>query len=259
MKRKYALKRDTVDQRDHKFSRTFFPHGEVVLPPSVDLRPQCPSVYDQGELGSCTANAGCTCRAMLLEGEELSLSRMFLYYAERALEENTQKDSGASLRDACKAIFRWGICEEKYMPYDVSKYKAPPSKIALRSAAKYKINAYKSLENLDEIRQNLAFRQQPVMMGMDVYESFESEMTAKTGILSMPHTGEKNLGGHAVLVVGYRDVDQKGGWKKKSAVPQGYLIMRNSWGSSWGQEGYFYMPYAYVSQGYTYDYWMMED
>ncbi len=253
----YKLKRDTVDKRDLKFSRYLTPHREVVLPRTVDLRPECPPVFDQGNLGSCTANAGCACRMMLLDNKT-DLSRLFLYYIERGLNGEIKKDEGASLRDACKSINKVGVCEEKYMPYDVDKYSQPPSREAVTNASKYKITAYKSLGSLDEIKQSLALRQQPVMLGMDVYESFESEEVARTGFMPLPGKDEKKMGGHAVLAVGYRDISKPHGLFGKVRSHGGYLIVRNSWGKDWGDKGYFYMPYEYVVPGYTYDYWIME-
>jgi len=254
----YNYKRDKTDKRDIQFSATILPHSEVVLPKSVDLRSKCPPVYDQGKLGSCTANAGCACRIMLLNNTQVDLSRLFLYFTERGLEGNFLKDVGASLRDTCKSIYKFGICEENLMPYDEKKYSHPPSKKAFQSAGKYRISAYKSLSTLDEIKQNLALRQQPVLLGMDVYESFESNVVKDTGKMRMPKKNEKNLGGHAVLVTGYKDSKRSYGFMSNNKSDSGYLIIRNSWGSNWGDKGYFYMPYEYVKPEYTYDYWIME-
>lgn len=257
MKHIYNYVRDKSDSRDLHFSQSIFPHAEVVLPKSVDLRSKCPPVYDQGELGSCTANTACTCRLMLLSDSGISLSRMYLYYMERYFYGNVQKDEGASLRDACKSIYKVGICEEKYMPYDPEKYRQPPSRQAMLNADRYRIIAYKSLHSLEEIKQNLAFRQQPVMIGMDVYESFEGEAIEKTGIMPLPGKNEKRLGAHAVLVVGYKNI-RRSHHKNSQDENSGYLIVQNSWGDSWGDKGYFYMPYRYVTAHHTYDYWIME-
>jgi C1A family cysteine protease len=258
MMHKYSYKRDMPDTRDFKFSKSATPHPDIILPGSVDLRPKCPPVYDQGDLGSCTANAGCTCRAMLLQDEQINLSRMYLYYMERVIEGNVCKDDGASLRDTCKSIYKAGICEETYMPYIPAKYSAQPSRPAIYNASQYTIAAYKSLSSLDAIIQNIAFRQQPVLLGMDVYESFESDLVSETGIMPMPRETEKKLGSHAVLVVGYRSMVKYRGRSGQYRIRPGYLIVRNSWGDQWGDKGYFYMPYDYVVPMYTYDYWIME-
>jgi C1A family cysteine protease len=258
MKYLYNYKRDNEDTRDFRFSESIVPHPEVVLPKSVDLRSKCPPVYDQGKLGSCTANAGCSCRVMLLNDPGITLSRLYLYYMERHFYGDTHKDEGASLREACKSIYKAGVCEEKYMPYDPKKYKQSPNKHAFTNADNYKIIAYRSLNTLEEIKQSLAFRQQPVMIGMDVYESFESKAVAQTGIMPIPEKNEKRLGGHAVLVVGYKNTRTIYHRKSKQKETYGYLIVRNSWGESWGDKGYFYMPYSFVTPSHTYDYWIME-
>ncbi len=255
---KYSYKRDKIDNRDLRFSSSVSPHPEIILPKLIDLRATCPPVYNQGKLGSCTANAGCTCRAMLLQDKQIQLSRMFLYYEERKLEGKSNEDYGASLRDTCKSIYKKGICEETYMPYNPENYMLPPSKLARINAQKYKIIAYKSLSSLDEIKQNIAFRQQPVLLGMSVFESFESDAVSKTGIMPMPRNSEKKLGAHAVLVVGYKDLVKHHGMSGRHKLQQGYLIVRNSWGDKWGDKGYFYMPFNYVIPDYTFDYWIME-
>lgn len=259
MLKKYLLNRDPIDNRDYKFS--LIPHASVILPKMLDLRSSCPAVYDQGQEGSCTANAGCAARAMLLRNPSLYLSRAFLYYEERNLEGTIAQDSGATIRDICKAAQKYGICEDTFMPYVDGDYTTPPTDEALQNALNYKITAYKRLLLLDDIRKSLALNQNPVLIGMTVFESMESDTVTKTGILPMPDQNEQELGGHAVLIVGYNDA--------KSLQPSifniisfgicssGYLIVRNSWGESWGDKGYFYMPYEYFLR-YTFDYWIFE-
>lgn len=238
---KYHLMKDTPDDRDYFLDLS----SQITqkLPISVDLRSKCPSVYDQGQEGSCTANAGVAARVMLLQKPNLLLSRAFLYYEERYLEGTTRSDSGATIRDVCKALSSYGVCEENYMPYGPSTLYKAPSSIALKNALNYKVKSYQRLITLNDIKTYLANNTQPVLIGMEVYESMETEQVAKTGILPMPQSNEKILGGHAVLIVGYDDAKQ-------------VLIIRNSWGSNWGDKGYFYMPYPYF-QKYTSDYWVI--
>ncbi|MBC2582021.1 C1 family peptidase [Clostridium sp. DJ247] len=261
MNYKYNLRKDKFDERDFHFAHSISPIASVKLPPSVDLRYKCPPVYDQGELGSCTANAGCACRALLANNSRLMLSRLFLYYMERSLKGTVTEDSGASVRDICKAANKFGICEEMYMPYDVNNFSIQPSNDAINNAQVYKINSYRKLNTLDEIKQNIAFRQQGVLAGMDVYDSFQSEEVARTGRMTIPKSTEQNYGGHAVLIVGYIDTQNTLSklkfMFKWSEAPQGYLIVRNSWGANWGEHGYFYMPYEFVTKGYAYDFWTM--
>lgn len=258
----YNLKKDDKDERDIIFSQV---KAEAALPSFMDIRNLCPLIYDQGNQGSCTANAGCAARVMLLGKPSLDLSRAFLYYCERSLEGTTDQDSGASIRDICKAANKFGICEEAFMPYNDVDYTTAPSKEARENAVNYKINAYNRLNSLYDIKTSIAVMKKPVIIGMDVFESMESAYVASTGKLTMPEKREQNLGGHAVLVVGYNDKGSNGCsfvrsiynriFKKSNSI--GYLIIRNSWGSSWGDKGYFYMPYEYFEK-YSYDYWIME-
>lgn len=278
--RVYNLKHDQVDTRDYLFSSLLNIHPDVKLPTKIDLRPNCPQIYDQGQEGSCTANAGVAARVMLSKKADLLLSRQFLYRKERELEGTVTEDSGASMRDICDALYKFGVCEEQLMPYIEENLFDVPSTEAITNAAKYKVKSYSRVNNIDEIKQSLALKQQPVLLGMTVFESMETESVAKSGVLPMPKTDEQQLGGHAVLVVGYCDTNGleilKGelteieekvsdffGKKKPAPKPAptpkgiGYLILRNSWGEDWGQKGYFLMPYDYVNKGYAYDFWSL--
>lgn len=238
---KYHLGKDKYDERDYILSIT--KQTEQKLPLIIDLRSKCPSVYNQGKEGSCTANAGVAARVMLLQNPKLLLSRAFLYYEERSLEGTTNRDSGATIRDVCRALNIYGVCEETYMPYLSTAISTAPSSSAILNANKYKIKAYQRLLSLNDVKLYLATSAQPVLIGMEVFQSMETVTVAKTGQLPMPKVGEQLLGGHAVLVVGYDD-------NKK------VLIVRNSWGAAWGDKGYFYMPYSYFNY-YTSDYWVL--
>ena len=249
--RQYNLQRDPADERDYKLSAIVKPVSYAKLPKKVDLRSKCPAVFNQGSLGSCTAQAGSAARIMLEGNPSLDLSELYLYYMERVLEGTVDKDNGATMRSICKALNKYGICEEKYMPYIPQNFRVPPSAQAHENAANRKITAYRSLYGIKQVKECLAFRQQPVMIGMEVYESFEQ--MSKDGKLKIPKPGEACLGGHAVLVVGY--VDNTFPCLSSS---KGYFIVRNSWGSQWGDKGYFYMPYEFVSQGYAWDFWTLE-
>ncbi|SPM39927.1 Cysteine protease, C1A family [Mycobacterium numidiamassiliense] len=207
------------------------------LPPAeYDLRPSMPPVYDQGQLGSCTGNA--IAAAMEYERDRQGLSdfvpsRLFIYYNERALEGTVSSDSGAVIRDGIKVVNRDGVCPEALWPYDIGVFTVKPPKRCYVEAETDKAVQYEGIQTLvalkDAIASNLA-----VVFGFTVYASFESPMVAQTGVMPMPKKGEATVGGHAVLAVGYSDAE-------------GHLIVRNSWGPSWGDKGYFYMPYEYLT------------
>lgn len=230
-RRKYSCRKDHQDPRDFKF--TAIRYGISQLPASVDLRTKMSPVVDQGDLGSCTANAIASGLKEYFNlktgGALIRLSRLFLYYFERELEGTVGEDSGAELRDGMKVLQKTGVCPEVFWPYVIQIFDRQPNQKAVKRAAPYKINAYRRIKDLAELKAALA-EDRPVVFGFEVYESFEADEVARTGILPMPDESEQLLGGHAVLAVGYDD-------------QKGWVIARNSWGEAWGDRGYFYIPY----------------
>ena len=230
-KRIYNLKIDRVPQTELKF-KTF---AKVTLPQTVDLRSQFPPVYDQGNLGSCTANALCAVHEFETVDENIDKgfkpSRLFLYYNERLVENTVNEDSGALLSDGIKCMKRYGVCSEKYCPYVIEKFTQRPSPQAYADALKQKVVTASNIHQDVTSMKTSLYNKNPFVVGIAVYSSFESEEVAKTGLVPMPSDNEECLGGHAIVCVGYT----KDHW-----------IMRNSWGSSWGDKGYFYLPYLYL-------------
>ena len=257
MLKKYHWMRDFHDSRDHQIhkSAAFSLKSVNALPSSVDLRPECSPVEDQGQLGSCTGNALVGALEFLENDKHwdeslthnvfVNLSRLFVYYNERFIEGDVKQDNGAQIRDGIVALHKYGVCSEAVWPYFVHKFAVKPSDVAYSEATNRKIQAYARVDqsSVDNIRQALASGY-PIVFGFTVYSQFESDEVASTGVLNMPDTAtEQNMGGHAVLAVGYDDLSQR-------------VIVRNSWGSSWGQHGYFTMPYAYItSQDLSSDLW----
>lgn len=204
---------------------------------SVDLRPSCPDVYDQGHLGSCTANAIGFCyhfdELKQKEAQPFIPSRLFIYYNERNLEGHVSEDSGAEIHDGIQVIHSLGVCSENDWPYNIDKFKEKPSNNCYTSALSHKTIDYRAIsQKLDQLKSAL-IEGFPVVFGFSVYESFESEEVAKTGIMPIPKPDEKLLGGHAVALVGFDNIKK-------------VFIVRNSWGSGWGDNGYFYMPYDFI-------------
>ncbi len=244
--RNYGWKPDVPDQRDYRYYlKSTNPQS---LPESVDLRSKCPPVEDQGQLGSCTANA----LVSALEYLELQkkrkfydLSRLFVYYNERVIENSVNSDSGAMIRDGIKTLANQGVCKENNWKYDIKKFTKKPGKGCYSSALKYVINSYYRIDSLNEMKQCLVSGF-PFVFGFSVYESFESDLVAQTGEVPMPAENEKLLGGHAVMAVGYDDVTQR-------------FIVRNSWGENWGNQGYFTIPYIYLTdRNLSDDFWTIK-
>lgn len=235
VKRIYNWVPDRPDHRDFDWLE----HGEKIrgnsLPARADLRILMSPVEDQGNLGSCTANAFAGNLEFLANraGKTFDASRLFIYWNERAAEGTVGEDSGAIIRDGIKTLAKFGVCDEPLWPYVIRKFKQKPPAPAYKAALARKIQKYIRCRTLYETRACLAAGF-PVVFGFTVYESFESDKVARTGVVPMPSKDEQVLGGHAVLAVGYDDKHKQ-------------LLVRNSWGPKWGQHGYFAMPYDYVA------------
>jgi C1A family cysteine protease len=227
---------DLPDQRDHLYAAP--PVFLADLPPSTDLRPSCPAVYNQGKLGSCTANAiGAAIEfdRLLQKLPDFVPSRLFIYYNERVIEGTVDFDSGAQLRDGIKTVASQGVCPEPEWPYDIEKFTQKPPARAYKDAATDRAISYQSLiQDLNQMKGCLASGY-PFIFGFTVYESFETLVVAESGHAPLPGPRERPIGGHAVMAVGYDDAKQ-------------WFLVRNSWGSRWGLEGYFTLPYAYLIQ-----------
>jgi C1A family cysteine protease len=243
--RRYGWIPDLPDHRDELFSAPVM--ALRTLPPRVDLRPQCPPVYDQGQLGSCTANS----IGAAVEFEQMKQkladvfvpSRLFIYYNERAMERTVDSDSGAQIRDGIKSVAKQGACPESEWPYLIARFKTRPRKSCYVEALRHRVVLYQRLiPTLNQLRGCLATGY-PFVFGFTVYEGFESPKVAKTGHAPMPKPDERALGGHAVMAVGYDD-------------PKQWFLLRNSWGPEWGMKGYFTLPYTYVTGSeLTADFW----
>ena len=233
----YGWVPDLPDGRDLLYAAP--PTALDELPKRVDLRPGCPPVYNQGRLGSCTANA----IAAALEFDQMKQrladvftpSRLFIYYNERAIEGTVDSDSGAMIRDGIKTVAKQGACPEKSWPYKIGKFTEKPAGACYTEAKKHQAIQYLRVsQTLGQLKGCLAAGF-PFVFGFSVYESFESAAVTKTGHAPMPKAGEALLGGHAVTAVGY---DEGREW----------FICRNSWGPKWGMKGYFTLPYPYLLQ-----------
>jgi C1A family cysteine protease len=239
----YGLVPDLPDHRD----RIFKP---AAVPPDtpVDLRQWCAPVMDQGELGSCTAHGitGALRFALLKAGKaDIPMSRLQLYYDERSIEGTTRSDAGAMIRDGIKAAAKKGVAHESLWPYDVKKFTKKPPQTVYKDAKEVEALVYERVSvSVNDLKAAIASGY-PVVIGISVYESFESAGTAKTGMIPMPGKKEQLLGGHCMLVVGY---GQK---------PDTFTV-RNSWAANWGDKGDCYLPEGYLgSTKYGSDYWLV--
>ncbi|HET9402687.1 MAG TPA: C1 family peptidase [Candidatus Acidoferrales bacterium] len=231
----YGWVRDLPDTRDFLYAAPLirFPQG---LPPSVDLRSACPPVYDQGQLGSCTGNgiaAAIEFDQRKQGTKEFMPSRLFIYYNERVMEGTVTHDSGAQIRDGIKSVATLGAPPETDWPYDIQKFAQQPPSAAYANAKQDLVSSYSRVaQNATQMEGCLA-EGYPFVFGFSVYESFESDEVANTGMVPMPSSGEQMMGGHCVVAVGYNDAKR-------------LFTIRNSWGTGWGVKGYCFMPYEYL-------------
>ena len=229
-------------------------------PAKVDLSQWCSPVEDQGNLGSCTANAG----VGLMEyyqrrafGQFLDGSRLFLYKATRELLGWTG-DQGAYLRTTMKSMVLFGVPPESTWPYDISRFDEEPSAFCFAYGQSYRAMKYYRLDPagttpaalLNAIKNSIAGGL-PLMFGFTVYSSIPG-IGAGTGDIPFPAATDKVEGGHAIVAIGYDD-------KRKIGSTTGALKIRNSWGAAWGEDGYGWLPYAYVERELADDFWSMVD
>ena len=227
-----------------------------VAPAVVDLRSFCPPIVDQGQLGSCTANAAAGIIGYYENktyGKFNPASRIFIYKATRDLMKQSG-DTGATIRQTMQTLATFGSCPESYMPYNTSTFDAEPTAFQYAMANNYKATTYHRLDPagtapaqvLTNCKQSLQ-NGIPFEFGFTVYHSLYS---STNGDIPMPVQNDSVVGGHAIAAVGYDDNHIIG----KS---RGAFIIRNSWGTTWGQAGYGYLPYDYFTSGLANDCWVI--
>jgi len=235
-------KADRLDTRDYRYQVT-----QKLNPNLVDLRKYCSPIENQGSLGSCTGQSIAGAIELLNKrgGKHNDVSRLFIYYYERLILGTVNYDSGAYIRDGIKATNKYGASLESLWPHDIRKFRQEPITEAKNDALNRKVTRYERVNDFNGCIDALS-NGYPVIMGFRVYDSFMSKNVARTGIMPYPNTKrEKLLGGHAVLLVGY---------DKRKKV----FIARNSWGTNWGDKGYFYMPFDIVKPNMSSDYWIIK-
>lgn len=215
------------------------------LPASTDLRALCSPIENQETIGSCTAHSVVGLVEYMersLKNEYLDASRLFLYKVTRQFLGWTG-DTGAFVRATIKSLRLFGVPPEEYYPYDVTRFDDDPSGFCFAFAGNYKALQYYRLCTLDDLKQSLA-RGIPFAFGFSCYNSLFTDAVSSSGDIPFPGDNEQINGGHAVMGVGYND-------------NAGRLLIRNSWGTGWGQGGYGTLPYEYVERGLASDFWAL--
>lgn len=246
---RFGWKKDQPDFRDFRYGVTIAP---MALPPVADMsgHPCMPPVYNQGACSSCTANA--IGGALQYEwrqhqkGPDFVPSRLFIYYNERWLDGDVPYDNGATLRNGMKAINKWGFAKETLWPYVIKNFAKKPPVVAYSDGERRKVYQYSRVNQTRNDLCGALAANQPIVFGFAVYSSFDSRTVSKTGVVPMPKASERRLGGHAVLLVGYD-------------MTRNLYMFRNSYGTTWGQKGYGYLPFEYLENGdLASDFWVVK-
>jgi len=248
MVKRYGWIPDIGDARD----RTYSVVAPKKLPKTVDLRDKCPPVYNQGQLGACSSHATGAMMAFHSSLNSTNLgkwkpSRLFIYYNTRVIEHTVASDAGAQIRNSIKSAVKYGAPNESLWPYSdksPGSFTVEPTPAAYTEGLKHIATSYERIPRTISAMRTCLASGNPFVFGFSVYENFESDAVAKSGVLGMPDTKIQMLGGHAVMAVGYTE---------------NTFIIRNSWGKSFGTNGYFTMPIAYLmDENLSDDFWTIK-
>jgi C1A family cysteine protease len=253
----YGWNPDLPDHRDRIYNLEEAILAASAVPEEFSLRGEMPPVYDQGKLGSCTANA----IGSVIEHQEMQQgaraetpSRLFIYYGERVIEGDVPYDHGAQIRDGIKVVASEGAPPETAWPYDIAKFAEKPPQQAYEQAKRDRAVQYQRIipgGHGAPIRTAVKAHH-PVAFGFTVPEAFESpSWDVKSEPLPLPGAAEKSIGGHAVAIAGW-DFTRK-------RFPVDAFEIRNSWGPEWGDEGYFWMDAEWMNpdNSLTSDFWVV--
>ena len=251
----YNHKNDVLDGTEKKFGIEHHTVSVSALPKTFDLRVAFPDIIppilDQKSIGSCASNELSNALRYCLGKEKLKIfqpSRLFIYYFTRLYEGSPLgEDTGISVLGGIKSIEKYGACSENNWPYDITQFTKQPPPVAIKAAHTH-CDQFQYLnipQDLVHIKQAL-FSGFPIVFGIQVYDSFESETVAKTGIVPMPSNTEVCLGGHCCEILAFCDDTQT-------------FTCANSWNENWGQKGYFTIPYQYVlDPNKSSDFWVVK-
>ncbi len=235
----YGYKPDPEDQRDYMFSATY---AVEELPAQADHLIHMPPVRDQSQMSSCTGFAERTQLEHMqrFKGEMWEISPLFIYNMARIEDGTFPSDGGSYLRTACKVAAKYGVPKESDFPYDLSKVTLEPPPEVKSKALGFKSLRYERIQVAPQYIQSAIWRGFTVVAGITVKSSFESQQVASSGMVPYPQPDEPTVGGHAFVIHGYDNT------RKTLEGDLGMYHCQNSWGTGWGENGHFWMPYHYI-------------
>jgi C1A family cysteine protease len=238
----YKVTADSQDWRDF-----YFNFNKSPLKEQVDLKSWSSPIFEQGRLGSCSAEATVGAYELLLKKEAPErfekLSPLFVYYNSRLIEGDTNTDAGAYIRNAVKSIDKFGVCKESLWPYYIDDFKLPPGIECYTDATARKIKNYYRLDGIRDILSALNSGY-PIVFGMQVYRQFALIELHGENTVKLPSDSEEPVGAHAMCLVGYD-------------LPKKLLLARNSFGPYWGQNGHCWIPFEFVAEHFL-DQWIFD-
>lgn len=265
---KYNLKRSVTRGTELLFNENV--DKTQPIPSSADLRSGYGPIQDQGKLGACTSFSACSVLEYLLNSQ-IKLSELYFYYQERKEDNDVDTDSGSTVARSALVATTIGTCTETLDPYIIADFADKPTAADDLDAKNHKAVTKYKLTTIDDILYSVGVLKRPVLIGIDVYESFEE--IGSDGYVPTPKAGEELLGGHALNICGYffkqgeiwKDIDRvvdnieekMKGLLSKKKYDGLYFIVRNSWSESFGDKGYIYMPVNFV-QKYSRDWWHID-
>ena len=246
---KLGWKKDPHNPKDFKFEQ-LKPRLTVVSTSDEHIINERAPIFDQGRLSSCVANATCGALEILLglsdSAEPPRLSRLFIYWNARVYTKETNLDEGTYIRDAFDSLRTLGVCLESTWKYNSGMVFAQPNLNSYREGDDNTITAFYRIgssgsQRVDDIESAIR-SDHPVVFGTNVSKEFQG-YSGGNKVWDPPSS---SIGGHAMVITGVR-INSSG---------EREFLVRNSWGTNWGDNGRCWFSEKYIKWDETNDIWV---